>query len=233
MAGRKQAFLDRLTFRPVVPAVAGLTLLILSLLAQSHISYVRWLELGRRGNWRTELAVDFRNAGSWQTDFRPIVSRTHTVRFTLRAPLQDDLAEYNGEDEFLPAAATQRSLVGKEFALSWRIASRQEVVAQGEIRSADLDAWAMRDHAHYQYAFGIPQLKAGQEYTFAARVEQANPAVNGLFPVLQVHTWGSLKGHALAVRWRLWHTLLFCGVGIALLLAAYVRYVYDRKLARQ
>jgi hypothetical protein len=36
MAGRRQAFLDRLTFRPVVPAVAGLALLILSLLAQVH-----------------------------------------------------------------------------------------------------------------------------------------------------------------------------------------------------
>jgi hypothetical protein len=232
MAGRRHAFLDRLTFRPVVPAVAGLALLILSLLAQVHVSYVQWLELGRRANWRMELAVDFSSAGSRQTNFRPIVSRMHTVRFTLRAPLQDGLAEYNGKDQFLSAAATQRSLAGKEFALSWQIVSQANVVAEGKIRSSDLKAWAMKDHAYYQYTFGIPQLKAGREYTLAAKVEQANPAVSGLSPVLQVHTGGSLKGRALAVIWRPWHTFLSC-VGIALLLTAYVRHVHDRKLARQ
>jgi len=233
MSGLRELFRDNLTFRPFVPAVAGLALLILSLLAQSHASYVRWLELSRRGNWRTELSVDFSREGSWQMNFRPIVSRTHTVRFTLRAPLQDDLAEYNGKDQFLSAAATQRSLVGKEFALSWQIVSGEEVVAEGKIRSSDLNAWAMKDHARYQYAFGLPQLKAGQEYTFTAQVEQANQAVNRLSPTLQVHTWGSLKGRTLAVCWRLWHTLLFSGVGIVLVLMAYVRHMHDGKLARQ
>jgi hypothetical protein len=231
MVGRREAFLDRLTFRPVVPAVIGLALLILSLLAQSYSSYILWLELDRRDNWHTELGIDFSSASSWRTDFRPVVSRTHAVKFTLRAPLQDDLAEHKGKDQLLSAAATQRSLTGKEFALSWQIVTREEVVAEGVIRPSILNAWAMKDHAYYQYTCGVPQLKARREYTFAARVEQANPAVNGLSPVLQVHTWGSLKGRVLPVIWRPWHTFLFCGVGIALLLMAYVRHVHDSKLA--
>jgi len=233
MSRLKEVFRDRLTFRPFVPAVAGLALLVLSLLAQLYVSYVRWLELSRRGNWRTELSVDFSREGSWQTSFRPIVSRTHTVRFTLRAPLQDDLAEYDGKDQSLPAAATQRSLAGKEFALSWQIGSRERMVAEGKIRSSDLSAWAMRDHAHYQYAFGLPPLEAGREYTLGARVEQTNSPVNGLFPILEVHTGGSFKARFLPNFWRPWHTLVFCGVGIALLLMAYVRQAHNRKLARQ
>jgi hypothetical protein len=150
----------------------------------------------------------------------------------LRAPLQDDLAEYNGKDQFLPAVATQRSLVGKEFGLSWQIVGQANGVAQGKIHSSDLNAWAMRDHAHYQYVFELPQLQAGREYTFAAQVEQANPAINGLVPTLQVHAGSSFKGRLLPNFWRLWHTFLFCGVGIFLLLVAHVRHVHDRRLTR-
>jgi len=233
MSRLKEGGRDKLAFRPVVLAVAGLALLVLSLLAQAHTSYIRWLELSRRGGWRTQLALDFSSAGSWQTTFRSIVSRTHTVRFTLRAPLQDDLAEYNGKDEFLPPAVVQRSLTGREFALSWQIVDQGDIVANGSIRSSDLRAWAMKDHAYYQYGVGLPRLEAGQEYTLAARVEQANAAVNGLSPVLYVHTWGSLMGRALAGCWQPWHTLLFCGVGVVLLLMAYARYVHDRKRAHQ
>ena len=40
MSGLKEVFRDRLTFRPFVPAVAGLALLVLSLLAQLYVSYV-------------------------------------------------------------------------------------------------------------------------------------------------------------------------------------------------
>ena len=232
MAGQGDAFLGRLTFRPVVPAVGGLALLILSLLAQSYASYVLWLELDRRGNWRAPLSIDFNKEGSWQTDFQPIVSRDHGVSFSVRVPLEGDLADYSGKEEALPAAVVHRSLAGREFALLWQVRSQKHVVAQGRVRPSDLTGWASRDHARYQRFFYSLMLKAGQEYTLMAQVEQANPAVSELSPVLEVYAHAALKGRTLIHVWRPWHTLLFCGVGIALLLVAYVRHVHERKLAR-
>lgn len=232
MATLETIFRRSPAFRPSVPAAIGLALVFLSVLIQGYVSYVRWLELTRRANWSTELAVDFRREGSSRTKFRPIVSRDHGVRFSLRTPLEGDLADYNGKDVFLPPAAAQRSLAGKEFTLSWQIVSQANVVAKGIIHCSDLSAWAMRDHAYYQYAFALPGLAAGREYMLAARVEQASLAVNELSPVLQVHAYGTLKGRTLAGSWRLWHTFLFCGVGTVLLLVAHARYVYDRKLNR-
>jgi len=225
-------FRRRLTFRPSVLAASGLTLVMLSLLAQAHASYILWLELDRRANWSTKLAVDFSREGSWRTSFWPIVSRDHGVRFSLRAPLEGDLADYSGKEEPLPAAVMQRSLTGKEFTLSWQVLRQKHVVAQGRIRPSDLTGWALKDRVRYQRFIYSLLLKAGQEYTFMAQVEQANPAVNELSPVLQVYAHASLKGRVLAVIWRPWHTLVFCGVGIALLLVAYVRRVHDRKLTR-
>lgn len=225
-------FRGRLTFRPSVLAVSGLALMVLSLLAQARTSYILWLELDRRANWRTKLAVDFSREGSWQTSFRPIVSRDHGVGFSLRVPLEGDLADYSGKEKALPAAVMQHSLAGKEFAVSWQVLSQKHVVAQGRVRPSDLTGWATKDHARYQCFFYSLALGAGQEYTFTAQVEQANPAVNELSPVLQVYAHGSLKGCLLANIWRLWHTLVFCGVGIALLLVAYMRHVHDRKRAR-
>jgi hypothetical protein len=139
------------------------------------------------------------------------------------------MAEYSAKGHALSESLTQRSLVGKEFGLSWRIAGQGQRVAEGSIDASDLKAWAEGDHARYQYAFGLPQLEAGQEYTLTAQVKQANPAVNGLSPILEVHTWGTLKGRALAGVWRPWHTLLFCGVGASLLLLAYVQRRHHRE----
>jgi hypothetical protein len=227
-------FRDRLTFRPSMLAGSGLALLILSLLAQAYTSYILWVELDRRANWSTKLAVDFSREGSWQTSFRPIVSRDHGVGFSLRVPLEGDLADYHGKEKALPTAVVQHSLAGKEFAFSWQVLSQKHVVAQGKVRPSDLAGWATNDHARYQCFFYSLALKAGQEYAFTAQVEQANPAVNGLSPVLQVYAMSpSLKGHPLAVIWKLWHTFLFCSVGIALVLVAYVRHAHDRKLARR
>ncbi len=211
-------------------ALGGSILLVVTLAVQMRVSYVRWLELGRRGNWRAELPIDFRSAGVHRRTFRPVVSRTHSVWLTLRAPLQGDLVGYRGKDEFLAAEVARRSLAGKEFALSWQILSEDNVLAKGTVCSSDLKAWAMRDHVHYQCVWGLPVLETGEQYTFVAQVEQANPAVNESSPTLLVRTWGSLKGYGLRA-WRPWHTVFFSIVGIALLTVAYLRRAHDRRLA--
>ncbi|MBP8911124.1 MAG: hypothetical protein KBI32_06445 [Phycisphaerae bacterium] len=55
---------------------------------------------------------------------------------------------------------------------------------------SDLEVWAMKDHALCRpRSWGeAPQLQAGQEYRLIATVEQANPTVNELNPLLEVRT---------------------------------------------
>ncbi|HON90530.1 MAG TPA: hypothetical protein PKZ07_03110 [Sedimentisphaerales bacterium] len=95
---------------------------------------------------------------------------------------------------------------------------------------SDLEVWAMKDHALCRpRSWGeAPQLQAGQEYRLIAAVEQANPTVNELNPLLEVRTWGSLKGRSLAA-WRRRYTLIFCAVGSVFLLMAYARWTCDRR----
>lgn len=231
MSKLRTVFRGSLTLRPLIPATAGLGLLVVVFLAQAHVSYVRWLELTRRDNWHTELRVDFGSRRSWQTSFRPIVSRAHAVWLTLRAPLQGDLAAYRGKEKSVVPAVAKRWLAGKEFSLSWQILSEGQVLATGAASSADLQAWARRDHVRFQRAWSLPILEAAKPYTFVAQVEQANPAVNELSPTLLVRTWGSLKGYGLLGAWRLWHTLFFGAIGIALLVVAYLGRAHARRAA--
>jgi hypothetical protein len=232
MSKFKAACRESLKFSPLTLAVGGLAILVITLTAQSWTSYIRWLELSKRGRWQAELPVDFSVQGTYRRSFTPIVSRGHTMRFTLCAPLVGNLAEYSGKDEFLPTEASQKFLTGREFSVLWRVTGEGKVVAEGTIGPSDLRAWAMRDHALYQHAVGLSELQAGKEYLLTAQVDRANAAVSGLNPTLRVHTWGSLKGHRLNIL-RPGHTLLFCLVGMVLLAVAYAQHAYDRRVVRQ
>jgi hypothetical protein len=217
-------------FPPLTPAVGGLVLILIAIAAQSYVSYITWLEYERRGNWRAEAPLDFSVCGRHQIVFRPIVTRAHGVTFTLLAPLQGDLADYAGKEQWVPAEVARRFLAGREFMLSWQITQGESPVAHAMYRLSDLEVWAMKDHALCRpRSWGnAPQLQAGQEYRLIAEVEQANPTVNELNPFLAVRTWGSLKGRPLTA-WRLRHTLIFCAVGSLFLLMACVRWTCDRR----
>jgi hypothetical protein len=212
----------------MVVMATGLSIAIIALGIQLGTSHVRRLE-SRRNNWEARLSVDFEKPATFRTSFAPIVSRTHSVRFTLNAPLQGELERYRGKEAELPAELVRASLSEKKFTLFWQVASMGEIQGEGTIQTSDLGGWAMQDHAHYQYACGLPELSVEKAYTFVARIEQADPAVNALDPVLLVRTWGSLKGHSLSGVWRAWHSVVFSLLGLLLFLGAYRRHIGGRK----
>jgi hypothetical protein len=227
----RDAWRNCLRFPPLTPAVGGLLLVVVATTAQSYASYIRWLEYEKRGKWQAEAAVDFGICGRHQTSFLPIVSREHKVAFALRAPLEGPLAEYAGQERLVTEEVARRFLADRKFVLSWQIACEGETVARGRILPSDLRIWAMKDHALCQPDhFLSAQLRAGQRYTLTVEVEQADPAVNDLYPQLQVRTWGSLKGRPL-VGWRMRDTLVFYAVGGVFLLMASIRWIYDGKPA--
>jgi len=217
-------------FPPLTPAVGGITLIVIALTAHFYASYIRWLEYDLRRNWRAEAPVDFNAPGPFQMSFRPIVSRAHQVKLTLRIPLEGDLVAYAGKEQVLPAKVSRWFLAGRETELSWQIAHKGTTVASNTIQPSEFDMVARRDHASCICVQETPQLDAGQDYTFTAQVERPSPAISHLSPVLQVQTWGSLKGRRL-VGWRPRHTLTFCAVGGVFLLMAYVRWTCDKRLA--
>jgi len=215
-------------FPPLTPAVGGLALVVIALAAQSYASYIRWLEYEKRGKWRAETTLDFATCGRYEMTFRPIVSRNYAVRLMFRTPPEGDLTPYADTAQPVQARSSRQFRSTGDYAVSWQITCEDKAAAHGRINSLESAKWTVQGNAHCRYAPDRVYLQAGKEYTLAAQVEHVDPAVTELSPLLQVHTWGSLKGRRLG-DWRPRHTFMFCAIGSAFLLMAYMRHVYDSK----
>lgn len=204
--------------RATVLCVLGILVLALAIGIQTYASVVRWSE-SKINAWAAKLTIDLSEERTLFTTFLPVVFRSHSARFTLRAPLRGDLAKYRGENKFLPREVTERSLAGKSFEMSWQLLRAGDVLAEGTVCASDLKAWARGDHVYYQRAWGLSPLEPGTQYSLVATIEQPNEAVNEFGPTLLVRTWGSLKGYPIA-GCRLSDTALMALIGVALFAAA-------------
>ncbi len=213
--------------RPRVLGTIGFGILALAVGIQAYALWVRWTE-DKIGDWAVEIPLDFSKQNTYSKTFVPIVSRSHSVRLSLRAPLSGELANYDGKEEFLPADVTEKSLVGKSFKISWQIVNEQSLLEEGIASAADLKAWAMIDHIYYQYAWKLDRLDPTIEYSLAVKVEHANEVVNEYNPILTVRTWGSLKGHATA-GWRISDSALLSFIGVVFLVGAWFKHTSEKK----
>lgn len=211
--------------------ILGVMVLALSIGLQSYVSLLRW-SASRINAWNATVDVDLSKQEIHTTKFMPIVSREHSIRFTMRAPLRGYFAKYQGKNESLPPEEMKKSLNGENFRVSWQLLDAGKSVTEGVVSIDNLKAWVLKDHIYYSRAWGVPILSHKTEYTLVARVEQAALSLNEFGPKLMVWTWSTKKGHLMA-GWRLSDTIRMVLIGVGLLTVAVSKHLFGIKRSRR